>query len=277
MWEGYRYGFNGKEKDQSGEFGGNTTYDYGFRIYNPTIGKFLSVDPLTKEYPWYTPYQFAGNKVIMASDKDGLEEELEMVYKSGEKTITKIININQGGVSSIIDSYARAFHKVGTPETHYWIEGYNEFQEIFNVYKGETPDSRRVGTLKIDMTKGDFPHVSYYVKEKKKDPREDYTIGAGFKGAYKVNENFFNGEDEGARNARNIVGGMVSIAFAIPSGGSSLTTLGVLEIGLGSNEVLSGALNATEVMEIGNNIIKDFLFDKYGANGAVAFDLFNLS
>jgi RHS repeat-associated protein len=43
----YRYGFNGKEKDQNEEFG-NTHYDYGFRIYNPAIAKFLSVDPLTR-------------------------------------------------------------------------------------------------------------------------------------------------------------------------------------------------------------------------------------
>jgi len=46
----YRYGFNGKEKDDNGEFG-MTTYDYGFRIYNPALGKFLSTDPLTKSYP----------------------------------------------------------------------------------------------------------------------------------------------------------------------------------------------------------------------------------
>jgi RHS repeat-associated protein len=71
--KGYRYGFNGKEKDDNGEFG-NTTYDYGFRIYNPSIGRFLSVDPLTREYPFYTPYQFAGNKPIANIDLDGLED-----------------------------------------------------------------------------------------------------------------------------------------------------------------------------------------------------------
>jgi hypothetical protein len=38
------------------------------------VSRFLSVDPLAKSYPWYTPYQFAGNKVIMAVDLDGLEE-----------------------------------------------------------------------------------------------------------------------------------------------------------------------------------------------------------
>ena len=69
----YRYGFNGKEKDNS--IGSLTDYDYGFRIYSPAIGKFLSVDPLMKSYPWYTPYQFAGNMPIWAIDIDGLEEK----------------------------------------------------------------------------------------------------------------------------------------------------------------------------------------------------------
>lgn len=71
----YRYGFNGKEMDNEVSGQGNQ-YDYGFRIYNPRIGRFLSVDPLTQSYPWYTPYQFAGNKPIWCIDLDGLEEAL---------------------------------------------------------------------------------------------------------------------------------------------------------------------------------------------------------
>jgi RHS repeat-associated protein len=77
---GYRYGFNGKENDK--ETGSTTTYDYGFRIYNPALGKFLSVDPLTKSYPWYTPYQFAGNKPVWAVDLDGLEEVTSTFFKA---------------------------------------------------------------------------------------------------------------------------------------------------------------------------------------------------
>lgn len=64
----YRYGFNGKENDPE-----TNTQDYGLRIYNPSLGKFLSVDPLFKEYPWYTPYQFAGNRPIDCIDLDGGE------------------------------------------------------------------------------------------------------------------------------------------------------------------------------------------------------------
>ena len=70
----YKYGFNGKEKDQNGEFG-NTQYDYGFRIYNPEITKFLSTDPLSPEFPMLTPYQFASNTPIWARDLDGLEAD----------------------------------------------------------------------------------------------------------------------------------------------------------------------------------------------------------
>jgi len=70
---GYRYAFNGKELDPVGMGGGGSTYDYGFRIYNAQIGKFLSVDPLTKSYPSWSPYPFAMNSPISGVDLDGLE------------------------------------------------------------------------------------------------------------------------------------------------------------------------------------------------------------
>ena len=88
----YRFGFNGKEKDSDGEWGNSAHYDYGFRIYDPSIARFLSVDPLTQSYPWYTPYQFAGNKPIMAVDLDGLEEEVRInsVEPIGKEFVRKV-------------------------------------------------------------------------------------------------------------------------------------------------------------------------------------------
>ncbi|MBL7737442.1 MAG: hypothetical protein JNL51_18430, partial [Chitinophagaceae bacterium] len=68
----YRFGFNGKENDNEIKGLGNQQ-DYGMRIYDPRIGRFLSVDPITKEYPELTPYQFASNKPINSIDIDGLE------------------------------------------------------------------------------------------------------------------------------------------------------------------------------------------------------------
>jgi RHS repeat-associated protein len=68
----YRFGFNGKENDNEVKGQGNQQ-DYGMRIYDPRLGRFLSVDPITKSYPELTPYQFASNRPIDGIDMDGLE------------------------------------------------------------------------------------------------------------------------------------------------------------------------------------------------------------
>ncbi|MCP9752447.1 RHS repeat-associated core domain-containing protein [Ferruginibacter sp. HRS2-29] len=68
----YRYGFNGKENDNDVKGDGNQQ-DYGMRVYDGRIGKFLSVDPLQRDYPELTTYQFASNTPIQAIDLDGLE------------------------------------------------------------------------------------------------------------------------------------------------------------------------------------------------------------
>jgi len=69
----YSYGFNGKENDNEVKGEGNQQ-GYGMRIYDPRVGKFLSVDPITPKYPELTPYQFASNTPIANIDLDGLEK-----------------------------------------------------------------------------------------------------------------------------------------------------------------------------------------------------------
>jgi len=70
------YSFNGKEKDDE-VYGDGNFQDYGMRCYDDRLGRFLSVDPLSRKYPFYSPYQFAGNKPIWATDLDGLEENFQ--------------------------------------------------------------------------------------------------------------------------------------------------------------------------------------------------------
>lgn len=62
----YRYGYNGKEHDK-----GWNKVDFGGRIYDANIGRWLSVDPLSAEYPFASPYNFALNTPIQAKDPDG--------------------------------------------------------------------------------------------------------------------------------------------------------------------------------------------------------------
>jgi RHS repeat-associated protein len=73
-FEKYRWGFNGKETDNETNW-----QDYGFRIYYPGLAKFLSVDPLTQKYPFYSTYQFAANMPIIAKDIDGKEADLSPI------------------------------------------------------------------------------------------------------------------------------------------------------------------------------------------------------
>ena len=76
---GYRYGFNGKENDNEVKEIGNQQ-DYGMRIYDPRVGRFLSVDPLVKNYPSETPFQFSGDSPIEFKDLDGMEELQPDIY-----------------------------------------------------------------------------------------------------------------------------------------------------------------------------------------------------
>ena len=71
---GYRYGFNGKEDDNEVK-GEGDQLDYGMRTYDPRVGRFMSVDALTSNYPNWTPYQFAGNSPVWAKDIDGNESD----------------------------------------------------------------------------------------------------------------------------------------------------------------------------------------------------------
>jgi len=89
---GYRYGFNGKENDKDA---GEGVQDYGMRIYDGRLGRFLSVDPITDKYPQLTPYQFASNSPIAGIDLDGLEfyyaADGKLLGRVGKSTEIKIV------------------------------------------------------------------------------------------------------------------------------------------------------------------------------------------
>jgi RHS repeat-associated protein len=68
----YRYGFQGQEGDPEINGEGNS-YAFEYRIHDPRIGRFLSIDPLTRKYPHNSPYAFSENRVIDGIELEGLE------------------------------------------------------------------------------------------------------------------------------------------------------------------------------------------------------------
>jgi RHS repeat-associated protein len=64
----YRYGFNGKEK--ASELS-NDDYDFGLRMYDARIARWLSVDPIIKSYE--SPYISFANSPIWIIDPSGAD------------------------------------------------------------------------------------------------------------------------------------------------------------------------------------------------------------
>ncbi len=137
-----RYGFNGKEKDSSGEWG-NTSYDYGFRIYNPAIAKFLSVDPLTKSYPMLTPYQFASNTPIMAIDLDGLEAFVTIQQQSKEGSYTQVFTTVY---ESDVEIENRTIHNLKME----FPQAFSNIRDVDGVNILVDSDWKYIGTKKVD-------------------------------------------------------------------------------------------------------------------------------
>ena len=139
---GYRYGFNGKEEDDEVKGDGNQQ-DYGMRIYDTRLGRFLSNDPLSKNFPWYSPYHFAGCNPIRNVDLDGgepldfKENWLKSTLVDGKTGIEAWSAIDMNGqdyhvIYDKITKKAWFIHEGNNGQYEYWQHnpGANEQQYI---------------------------------------------------------------------------------------------------------------------------------------------------
>ena len=122
----YRYGFNGKERDGDIE---EENYDFGARIYDGRLGRWLSTDPLQRKYPGMSPYNFTANNPMLYVDRDGRDY---IVYID-HTTKTIIIKATYHTVKGDDASNAHQGAKKWNDESNKWRLGYNSTGEKYSI------------------------------------------------------------------------------------------------------------------------------------------------
>jgi RHS repeat-associated protein len=129
----YRFGFNGKEKDNEVKGGDGLQQDYGMRIYDSRLGRFLSVDPRQTQFPDLTPYQFAGNTPIQAVDLDGLEPQgfMETWKSKTDPYMTKWGYTVQDFYDYKTNQTWTVMNYPNTDQYFYWENKYENAERLF--------------------------------------------------------------------------------------------------------------------------------------------------
>lgn len=122
--DGYRYGFNGMEKDDEMKGEGNS-YTTFFRQYDPRVGRWLSLDPKAAKFPFSSPYIAFNNNPTMFIDPKGDESEghhiipkelVKKYFKEGSEVYDFFMGATTG-------------NPVGTLESH---DGFTEAHRKYN-------------------------------------------------------------------------------------------------------------------------------------------------
>lgn len=110
--------------------------------------RFLSIDPLARQYPFYTPYQYAGNKPIACIDIDGMEEMPNEIFNAlktyGKNMIKKATSYAVAKVYEITGDYAaeKSAEKI---KEHTTASQQQELSTTLEFISGKGPEERNFG------------------------------------------------------------------------------------------------------------------------------------
>lgn len=184
---GYRFGFQGQEGDNEINGEGNS-YAFKYRIHDPRLGRFLSVDPLAKDYAWNSTYAFAENSPIAFMDLEGLERfyapDKQFIGQYGTNTELYVVDQvqNTEELFSTLNNIT-SFHENGNISD---IE-LEEFQKGYDkAFADVTASSEKTSKIMYKSWKNDFTYndklfgydYTGFITEASADGRIDKGYGA---------------------------------------------------------------------------------------------------
>lgn len=158
----YRYGFNGKEKEADGTA---DNYDFGARIYDGRLGRWLAVDPHFFSYPALSNYCGLKNAPLIILDPDGQDivnghkERVEYAKKDVEYRETRFAEIKKelGETRSEWKKYAKSHNR-----------SIQSVKNTYKSYKEDLYDAKETLTTQTNlMTEMD----AYIKKFEKQNPK----------------------------------------------------------------------------------------------------------
>ena len=129
-----RFKFNGKEEQTTG----NLNYlDYGARMYDSNIGRWMVQDPLAEKYYSQSPYNYCVNNPVMFVDPDG--EDVRVTIQGNTVSVEANIILYQASgrvyrktVNNIKKQINSAWNK-GVVHPWKYSDGEHQYDVLFNV------------------------------------------------------------------------------------------------------------------------------------------------
>lgn len=131
--------------------------DFGARMYDSRLGRFMSQDPLKKRYPYMTPYIFAADNPIVFIDYEGLGPIIVIQSKAKSSTIKSLLGSASGeSIKKTLNLYlSQQFHN--GRDIQWLVDNYKRSRLPLKYIEGSSPTlSNWTSSFGVDL-----PYVAY--------------------------------------------------------------------------------------------------------------------